>query len=304
MIKIEEIMSKNVATASLDDNMSNIIDVLYNNKVGAIAIVNKKNIPVGIITERDIVAGLYKFRDKILQKLAKDIMSSPLVYISPESDLEEAAMLMALNRIRRLPVIKDNKLLGMVTYRDLANTLRKSYYHLEEKTEILKDMANKDPLTGLYNKGYIMEQIKYHINLALSTKKPFSVIMLDIDHFKKVNDIYGHLCGDYVLKKLSSVFLEQTRSMNITGRYGGEEFIILAPQSNVHSAFNFAERLRTLIENIQFSYEGKNFKITISCGVAELTPKIKKPETLIANADKALYQAKNSGRNRSLIFSE
>ncbi len=302
MIKIERIMSKDVATASLDISMSNIIDMLYNDKIGAIAIINKKNIPVGIITERDIVVGLYKFRDKILQKLSKDIMSSPLVYIPPESDIEEAAMLMALNRIRRLPVIKDNKLLGIVTYSDLTNALRKNYYHLEEKTEILEDRANKDSLTGLYNKAYIMEQLKYHINLATSIKKPFSIIMLDIDYFKKVNDTYGHLCGDYVLKKLSSIFLEQTRSVNITGRYGGEEFIILASQSNAQSAFNFAERLRTLIENIQFSYEGKNFKITISCGVAELTNKIKKPEVLIANADKALYQAKNSGRNRTVMF--
>lgn len=302
MIKIKEIMSTNVATAKLDDPMSDIINILYNNKIGAIAIIDKKNIPTGIITERDIVAGLYKYRDKILNKFAKDIMSSPLVYISPESDLEEAAMLMALNRIRRLPVIKDNKLIGIVTYRDLANTLRKSYYTLEEKTEILEDKANKDPLTGLYNKGYILEQLKYYFNLYTSTAKPFSIIMLDIDYFKKVNDIYGHLCGDYVLKKLASIFLEQTRSFNITGRYGGEEFIILAPGSNASSAFDFAERLRTLIETIQFSYEGKNFKITISAGIAELNPKVKKPETLIKNADIALYQAKNSGRNKCVIY--
>ncbi len=303
MIKVEEIMSKNVATARLDDSTDKIINILHNNSIGAIAIVDKKNIPVGIITERDIVAGLYKYRDNILNKLAKDIMSSPLVYIQPESDIEEAAMLMALNRIRRLPVIKENKLLGIVTYRDLTNILRKSYYSLEEKTEILEDKANKDSLTGLYNKGYIMEQLKYHINLSLSIKKPLSIILVDIDHFKKVNDIYGHLCGDYVLKKISSIFQEHTRSFNIIGRYGGEEFLIIAPGSNAKSAFDFAERLRTMIENIQFSYESKNFKITISAGIAELNPKIKKPDTLIANADKALYQAKNSGRNRTMIFS-
>lgn len=303
MIKVEEIMSKNVATARLDDSTDKIINILHNNSIGAIAIVDKKNIPVGIITERDIVAGLYKYRDNILNKLAKDIMSSPLVYIQPESDIEEAAMLMALNRIRRLPVIKENKLIGIVTYRDLTNILRKSYYSLEEKTEILEDKANKDSLTGLYNKGYIMEQLKYHINLSLSIKKPLSIILVDIDHFKKVNDIYGHLCGDYVLKKISSIFQEHTRSFNIIGRYGGEEFLIIAPGSNAKSAFDFAERLRTMIENIQFSYESKNFKITISAGIAELNPKIKKPDTLIANADKALYQAKNSGRNRTMIFS-
>jgi diguanylate cyclase (GGDEF)-like protein len=302
MIKIETIMSKDVSTAELNTPISIIINKLYNDKLGAIVIINNKNVPIGIITERDIVGGLYKFKEQLLKKKAREVMTSPIVYISPDSDIEEAAILMALNRIRRLPVINDNKLVGIISYKDLANTLRKNYYSLEEKTEILEDKANKDALTSLYNKGYIFDQLKYQISLSQSTKKPFSIIMIDIDHFKKVNDTFGHLCGDYVLKKISSIFSEQTRSVNIIGRYGGEEFLILCPGSDKYSAFNFAERLRTLIENMQFAYEGKNFKITISAGVAEFDNKIKKPETLIANADTALYQAKNSGRNRTVIF--
>lgn len=297
MVKIGAVMSKDVLTARKEDTVMSMLERLQKHRIGAIVVINKDDVPIGIITERDIIQALVVYKEETFKKQAQDIMSAPVLTLDPEQDIDSAAILMTLNGIRRIPITKDNKLVGLITYRDLTNALRKSYYVLEEKAELLQDMANKDPLTGLFNKRFINDELKRQFDAAKTTGEPMAVIMMDIDHFKKVNDTYGHPCGDHVLKTLSAIFLAKSRDINVVGRYGGEEFIIIGPISDHKSSLYFAERIRMVVESTPFFYENKEFKITISAGVCVWNSKIKDAKTMIKLADDALYTAKKSGRN-------
>lgn len=132
------------------------------------------------------------------------------------------------------------------------------------------------------------------------TSKPLSVLMFDLDHFKNINDDtdLGHDGGDFTLKSISSLLRTYIRKADILGRYGGEEFLIILPETNQESAIKEAERLRKLVEKYQLEFNGKKFRITISVGAAELKDSHKKPKDLVIEADKNLYQAKNNGRNK------
>ncbi len=304
--KVEQIMLKDVLKANKKDTILYICELMDRHRLGAVVITDKNDCPVGIVTERDIIKAIIAYKEKTHLITAGDIMSAPLVTIKPDDDIEYAFIQLSLNRIRRIPVIKDNKLVGIVSYRDISNALRKNLYKLQEKTESLEIKAITDPLTGLYNKNYINEQLRDFYSLAKRTNQPMAIIMIDIDHFKNVNDKYGHLCGDEVLKKISFILKEKTREINVIGRYGGEEFIILGPISDYKSAFYIAERLRTIIENTTFYCDEKKeeFKITISAGVSVWNQKIKNYRELLKLADEALYLAKRNGRNQVRMSDE
>ena len=132
------------------------------------------------------------------------------------------------------------------------------------------------------------------IQRAKRYKRPLSLIIFDIDHFKKINDTYGHKVGDEVLKALSKLIKKNIRKIDFAARWGGEEFVILAPETNVEGAKKLAEKLRQAVETYKFPTVGK---VTISLGVAQLEPD-EKPEDFIVRADMALYKAKEGGRNR------
>ena len=168
----------------------------------------------------------------------------------------------------------------------------------EKEKEKFYNYAVKDPLTGVYNRFYLNLYIRESMPNLLRYHVPFSVIILDIDYFKKVNDTYGHLVGDQVLKQLAEILTKGLRKGDIVIRYGGEEFLILLPYTRLEEASQAAERLRKNIESTEFFIDGNHLKITISLGVASLSPKIKKLEELIKIADQKLYKAKNTGRNR------
>lgn len=169
--------------------------------------------------------------------------------------------------------------------------------------EELERLANFDSLTGLYNRRAILGKLPELINLAKRYKEDFSLSMLDIDHFKRVNDRYGHLTGDEVLEKIAALIHRNIRDTDIVGRYGGEEFIILLPQTDLSSAMVVAERIRNIIENAEMKDStGNVFAITVSQGLSSWEPG-KDACSLISCADEALYKAKENGRNRVEISS-
>ncbi|QTA37818.1 diguanylate cyclase [Thermosipho ferrireducens] len=158
-----------------------------------------------------------------------------------------------------------------------------------------------DPLTLLFTRYYIIEKLNSEFEMAKRFNTPLSVIMADIDHFKKINDSYGHLLGDEVLKEIAKVLKNNVRSQDVVGRYGGEEFIIILPHTNVRSAKDIAERIREKIASINKFPE----KVTMSFGVAGYpNVKVEKVEELVRYADDALYRAKALGRNRVIQFGE
>jgi len=298
MVQIADVMVRDVLTAEKTATVLQMAELIYNAHVGAITIIDKNRFPIGIVTERDIIQAMVVYKENASRKQAQDIMSSPVLTLEPDDDIESAAMLMQLNNIRRIPIVEDDKLAGLITYRDITNALMKSVHSLTDKAEKLEDKANRDPLTGLWNKGYLLSQLQYHFELSKRTGNPMAVIVIDIDHFKKVNDTYGHICGDEVLKKIASLISTHSRAINITGRFGGEEFVILGPISDHKSAMFTAERLRVLVENEKFQCGDNAFKITISAGVSVWNRAVNDATQLLANADKALYEAKGGGRNQ------
>jgi diguanylate cyclase (GGDEF)-like protein len=161
---------------------------------------------------------------------------------------------------------------------------------------LLQDKNQHDALTKIFNRQYFDQRLSQEISRQERYKKPFSIIMYDIDFFKKVNDTYGHQAGDEVLIKLSSVISAQLRDIDILARWGGEEFMILLPETNAEGAAFFAERIRAKVEQTEMI---PNVFITISLGVVEAAPEVKNRElTLISQLDAALYLAKNNGRNQ------
>jgi len=162
----------------------------------------------------------------------------------------------------------------------------------------LEKLSTTDPLTNLYNRRYLNKHIKNAYNLANRYSTPFSIILMDIDNFKNVNDSYGHDEGDIVLKKVSSILLKQSRSNDIVGRWGGEEFLIICSHSHSEAATVVAEKVCRTIEKEVLC---QNNSITASFGVAEFKHEDKYGQ-LVINADKALYQAKDEGKNRVVVF--
>ncbi len=173
---------------------------------------------------------------------------------------------------------------GIGTVIDITD--RKEY---EEK---LKQLATYDSLTGLYNRYMIEEFLEKEIEKSKRHNIPLSVIMCDIDDFKKINDTYGHMFGDKVLKELARIMKENLRKSDAIGRWGGEEFIIIAPYTNVYGAQRLAEKIKTLIENTQI----EDISVTISCGVAEYRYS-ESLKDLFKRVDEALYLAKKKGKN-------
>lgn len=163
-----------------------------------------------------------------------------------------------------------------------------------------------DELTGLYNRRYFFERLKEEYERTKRySELEFSVIMLDIDHFKKINDTYGHMAGDAVLKQLARIMKNSIRSADIAARFGGEEFIFILPQTSLKGGVQFAERLRKTVEKYKFQALGHEIPVTISLGVSSYHNKL--PYTLdeiIKNADEALYRAKASGRNKVCVYEE
>ncbi|MFP4465628.1 MAG: diguanylate cyclase [Candidatus Goldiibacteriota bacterium] len=298
MQKIGEVMMTDVLTAEKHNTVFEMSEKLQKHRIGAIVIIDSRSHPIGIVSERDIIQAIVVYKENAVKKQAQDIMSAPVMTLEPEDDIEAAALLMQNHTIRRIPIAQNNVLVGIISYRDITNALRKSYFTLEKERGKLEDRANRDPLTGLYNRGYLNKQLSYHFELAQRSGNPMALMMLDIDHFKKINDEFGHQCGDKVLKKLADIFLDKSRAINIVARYGGEEFTIIGPISDYKSSQYMAERFRVMIENEKFKCGDKTFSITISIGIAIWNPGIKNEHELLKLADEALYTAKRNGRNQ------
>ncbi len=168
----------------------------------------------------------------------------------------------------------------------------------------MEQMATTDSLTKLCNRRHFNIMLSSALERANRFKRQTSLLFLDIDHFKSVNDTYGHNIGDIVLKRVASVLEEQARKTDCVGRLGGEEFTILMEETPQSGAYNFAERIRKKIAIETFHVEGKTFHITISIGLATFPNDAKDKETLMERADKALYSAKNHGRNQVAVYSK
>jgi len=170
------------------------------------------------------------------------------------------------------------------------------------KNRTLAEISARDSLTGLYNRWYVMEKIDSEMNRSLRNGCPVSVLMLDIDHFKRVNDAFGHAAGDGVLRAVAQVLRDSCRVYDVPGRYGGEEFCVVLPETKAGNTTVVAERIRERMESSSFNVGSDSVVVTASIGIAGIDSMegegIVSPSILIDRADRALYSAKHRGRNR------
>jgi diguanylate cyclase (GGDEF)-like protein len=163
----------------------------------------------------------------------------------------------------------------------------------------LSNLAHLDGLTGCFNRKYILDYLETEVKRCQKLELPLSLIMLDLDHFKNVNDTHGHLAGDYVLKETVRLLRDKVlRTSDVLGRYGGEEFCIIMSEAALRTGIDVGERIRKNIEKHEYVFDGIRLTVTISAGVAQISKKGETSKDLIAAADKALYDAKESGRNK------
>lgn len=198
---------------------------------------------------------------------------------------------------------------AMGPLRDENNVIQNLFIYIHDVTEVavyehkLVEMNMKDGLTGIFNRRYMEIKLKEEFKRCKRYGGNISIIMFDIDYFKKVNDEYGHQCGDFILKSLSSRISSIIRNVDYLFRYGGEEFCCMLPETDLNAAIQVAERFRTAVMKMGNNYNDSIVKITISLGVSGFNERIESPEMLLKKADEALYRAKREGRNRALAIS-
>jgi diguanylate cyclase (GGDEF)-like protein len=186
----------------------------------------------------------------------------------------------------------DQVKVGGAIFKFLTGGNMEAHYHEE-----IYRLMTVDGLTQVYNKRYFMETLERELGRSTRYRRELSLVMFDIDHFKKINDTYGHLAGDQVLKTLALTVKGRIRREDIPARYGGEEFAIVLPEIDGANARQFAEKIRRLVETTDFFFEGTKIDVTISMGVATLDNDTTDAAALIKRADEHLYEAKRAGRN-------
>jgi diguanylate cyclase (GGDEF)-like protein len=253
--------------------------------------------------------------------LINDVATDPLM-----KKVREIIAPLGIKSILIVPIIFHERVIGTLFLRtskkgrafnateiqllsNIANASASALYNaflfeqIEDEKARLEKLAITDYLTGLYNVRYFYQRIIEEFNRAERYILPISCLMLDIDHFKKINDMYGHKIGDMVLKEFSRLLKKFTRKCDVLARYGGEEFVLLLPQTTASGAQAEAERIREFITKHKFKSLKNKGGVTVSIGVSySLHPKVKTHDELISFADDALYEAKNSGRDRVVVF--
>jgi len=234
--------------------------------------------------------GLDEFYKKRLNlKQLRHVISGPL----QTKKIERGAIHVGFESSETVPLPEDVSLFRTIAYQ-ISITIESIKFFERSIT---------DEMTMLFNKRYFLSRLESEFDKSKRFNQPLSFLIADVDHFKTVNDTYGHPAGDIVLKKIAEIMKASCRKYDIPARYGGEEFVVILPNTPVENAQKFAERLREKVEAEVFQINDKKLKSTISLGISTYPQQGESTEDLINFADKALYEAKNSGRNKSIVYS-
>jgi len=284
----------------VDDNLNNIrllTDILedenftvYTADNGAAVLAMVHKLKPDVILLDIMMPGLDGFEVCKLLKNDFDIKDIPVIMVTAKTegiDIKKSLEMGAFDYIKK--PIDEIEVIARV----------QSAIQFKQTQDKLKEIAMKDGLTGLYNHALLIELFEKEIDKQQRNNGSISFAMIDIDNFKKINDTYGHISGDTVLKELSNILMSSVRGGDIVGRYGGEEFSIVFLGIDEQNAFQLCERIRKEVEDFNFEIGIETVKITISIGINfnELKGIINKRE-IIQKADEALYRAKHNGRNR------
>ncbi len=254
---------------------------------GVLAMTALEGMPFEVKTE--------EAKNKVNPLIKEQLKLDEFVAVPLTAKEKVVGVILADNKFSSRAITKEDiKILSMFAYQAGLAIENSKLYEEKEK------MSQTDSLTSLYNHGHFQYLLDEEIKRSRRFNYPTSIIMLDIDHFKIYNDILGHPAGDYLLKILCGILLENLREIDTACRYGGEEFVIILPKTSKKEAFNLAQRLRKKVESFAFKNEEvlPEKKLTISLGVATFPDNAQDKDKLIETADIALYRAKQTGRNK------
>jgi diguanylate cyclase (GGDEF)-like protein len=260
---------------------------------------------------------------ELIRFLASSEKSYTIAELQNEIDCPELEVLSSLKPTLVVPLLIKNHINGILILGERIMVDSESDYYTEyDKSEIktisslaavavhnasLFEQSTTDMMTKLKMKFYFYNALEDRLDSAFSQEESLSVIMFDIDFFKKINDTYGHACGDFVLQKIAAIIRENIRECDIASRYGGEEFTVMLLNSRKDEAFLVAERIRKCVEETVICYEDRKIQLTISGGISEFNVKtnpVRSAKRLVDQADRALYLSKRTGRNRISVWEE
>ncbi|HWR58833.1 MAG TPA: sensor domain-containing diguanylate cyclase, partial [Thermodesulfovibrionales bacterium] len=257
------------------------------------------NTRLGLVSrsrEPDYISDLRNERSAVLPFKINSVGSILMLPLSYEKELLGILVFVSPSSNALRPYqIELLKVLGNQASSSLAN----AKFHAE-----IERMAITDGLTGLYNHKNFQERLSSEFKRLQRFPDPFSLLLIDIDYFKKINDLYGHPAGDDVLRRIAGVLKETVRDVDIPARYGGEEFAAILAGTNHEGALNMAERLRRSVEEKRFNLDGREVRVTVSIGAATAPYDAGAKKELIEKADQALYSSKRNGRNRCVLWRE
>lgn len=252
-----------------------------------------------------VESGRHAIQDLLrsLSDFVSSLVDSNLSYDTKMKDhkvsIDQAMTMAGLEEIKRLLVHEIEEMQS--TSEDYRRQLDHANTTIRDQQEILERFridSKMDFLTKIANRRAFETRLKEEFERTKRYRSVFTLIMVDIDHFKKVNDVYGHNAGDQILRLVAKVLEDQTRFNDFVSRYGGEEFVVLLPESKADQGRYVAEKIRRAVENTSFMNAGEKIKVTVSAGVGEVVAESDTPETFVNRVDAALYEAKKNGRNR------
>lgn len=268
---------------------------------GPVALELVKNIPFDVVLLDVMMPVMDGFETCVRLRAMPGREDIPVIFLTAKVEIESmlrAFSCGAVDYIRKpfndLELIVRVK--NHVTLKKIREDLEKKNRKLEEAYSILEEIATTDSLTSLFNRREIVKRIEQEMIRFERSRKQFALVIADIDHFKKVNDRYGHEGGDFVLKKTAEIMAGGIRKQDSTARWGGEEFLMLLPETDSIGAVTLTEKIRKKIEKENFYYQNSNIHITVTFGVAVYTGS-ETIDELINHADRGLYKGKQSGRN-------
>jgi diguanylate cyclase (GGDEF)-like protein len=314
---VASIMSTDVQFVGPDCSLLEIVSKMHEQKISCLVVCENRK-PIGIISERDLVRVL----DTVLAKdanspgIAHDVMSAPVLTIRASESVAEAMALAGARGVRRLPIVDDDGfLLGLVTQTDfikahvgaievqrdsLERLVAERTQQLEAAVQRLEALSLRDVLLEVGNRRAMEQALDQTHALARRHGRAYSVVLFDVDDFKAFNDRYGHPSGDEILRQIAKCLGTCARTSDSLYRYGGEEFLMLLPETNFAGAFHAAERARAAVERLAIPHTDCGFGVvTVSAGVGTLGDALARDWHLVVEqADAALYRAKRDGRNR------
>lgn len=313
-------MSHNVELVTPDTPLRTVIHYMRS-RGHSCCLIGEDNRPAGIVTERDLVKVMESLVENpdLAQQPVAGYMAAPPHTVQSDQSLFDALVISHAEKVRHLPVVdSDNRLVGIVTHTDLAH----AHFHvielqrtlidraIQDRTEELEAanrelelLSMEDALLGIGNRRAMEVDMEHTHSLATRHQRSYVVVLLDVDHFKSYNDHYGHMAGDNALQQVTAVIRSSIRKSDRLYRYGGEEFLLLLPDTAAGGARTLTKRLvdklhAAALEHVMSSYN----VVTISAGLAEYrqdaASRTENWQDIVRKADQALYQAKENGRNR------